>query len=61
MPAFAIRALTGIPDDGCSNDAIAEAPNAIEPTRFSATILHGSLPSAEADPAMTDLGECQSA
>ena len=42
MPPLAIRALIGSPLDGSTSDAIAAAPNAIEPSRLSATIRHDS-------------------
>jgi hypothetical protein len=38
----AARARTS-PDDGTQNDAIAEMPNAMQPTRLTAAIFHSSV------------------
>ena len=43
VPALAIRALTGSPEAGSRSEAIADAPKAIDPSRFSATIFHASV------------------
>jgi hypothetical protein len=40
VPALAIAALTGSCVDGSINDVTAEAPKAIDPTRFRVTMRH---------------------
>src|SRR5271169_2470073 len=42
VPPLASRALIGSPLEGSISEAIAAAPNAIEPSRLSATIHHDS-------------------